>query len=995
MGHSNGLSIQLFEDHFSYEIKIEEGHSQPIRKGVYSDWNQEEDFKVHYSRVEFHFGQKCEAVFPDKKMVEYRNYYMPYGHFQEVPMYEEVTLKEISAGIDMQFVHSEEGTKYNVLVNDLADLSNFQLEVKGGESVWLENEELVIETKNGLIRENIPLSFAVNQNGTERVVQVRYQLDGRFLSFELADELESGEGLLIDPIPNLEWGTYTGGPEDEYSESVAIDTLNRIIVTGFSSSTSMIATTGAYDETMDGVFDVMLLCYNDAGSKLWGTYWGGTGYDRAYGIDISNDNNIYITGNTWSAGMGEPSSVHQDFQVNGDEAFVAKFDASGFKVWSTYYGGDQHDFGGVIAVDNENNCYITGHTYSTTLISFGAGMYKAFFSGTSNAFVAKFKDDGTIGWATYYGENLEEGWGLDLDSMANIYVSGGCQATFGIASPGTHDMTFGGLNDAFLSKWDSAGAFLWGTYYGSTGDDQSFGCVVEPDGHAYITGTTSSLTDMTFGGGYQPDPGSFQEGFCAKFRPDGTGVWATYVGGDGADYMYGIDMGADSTVVVAGMTLSSDLIALPDAWDDTWSALYDACFVSIDTSGDYRFGTYYGGTGHDETRDVAVSDRDLRIYMNGRTQTTTGMTTSGADSETYPGGLGDNFLTEWCNPILINIEMANSSTVCANSPDTVYITEPSAFTSFIWSTGSTDAEVYVDGLTTGEYYYYADGVDTNGCQTRSDTILVTYYEVGTYPVYGDVTELCPNDTLTMWTDSTDNTVAFEWITGGTDSLDIYTGFTEEGVEEYWVMITDTNGCVVSSDTGYVTVVDFPDPTITVDESPPYCEDDVINVSVAPTDEIEWSNSATTESTTYSWTDPGDYEVSVITTNSGGCSTYDTVTITISNCLGVDKQDKSVQVYPNPVKDQLFIKLDEDMQFQIFDASGRLIMEQYLVKGKKHVYDWAEFATGTYTLVFRNEKKVVSRKIVKIFQTSIIPFFTPYMITPQAFLAPVFLMISAL
>jgi hypothetical protein len=960
--NTNNLSVQLYDDHFSYEIKVEDEWSEGIRKGVYKDWASQKPFQVHYSRVEFYFGGEANDIRVNDPLKTYTNYINPLGSFYEVLSYEEVTYVDLYDQIDLEFISTETGPKYNFVLKAGADIEDIELEIKGGQKVFLANEQLHIETQNGELVEEIPLSFIRTFDGLEREVEVNYVLEGRKLKFELEGDLSVTDELIIDPIPDIIWGTYTGGPNNEFMEAVGIDNNNHVVSSGFSSSTSSIATSGAYDETFDGVFDISLMKFDESGNKLWGTYFGGDGYDRVYGLDISNDNNIYITGNTFSADMATPG-VHQEFQVNGDEVIVAKFTGAGVLVWSTYYGGDQHDFGAVIAVDADNNSYITGHTYSTTLIA-TAGMYKEVFSGASNAYVAKFDDLGVLDWATYYGEQLEEGWGIGLDADANVYISGGTQSSFGIATPGTHQLTFGGYNDAFLAKWDTDGDFQWGTYYGDAPNDQSYGLTVDREGYAYMTGITSSSTAIAYGDVYQPTQGSLDDGFLAKFRPNGTLVWGTYIGGEGADYAYAVDMGADSNLVVAGMTLSSEDIAKPSAYDDSWEGLYDGFVISIDSTGDYRFGTYYGGPAHDEPRDVDVSDADLKIVISGTTASNSGLTTPGADEELYPGGTGDTFLAKFCNPIFPDIEITSETNViCDNKVDTIYITDPGTFSSIVWSTLETTDFVTTEDFVPGDYVYYVDAVDTNGCSTASDTLNLVFFEADPVPVFGDKEYMCYDDTIQIWTDS--GYVAYDWVSGGTDTLDLYYGFDEAGDVPYWVNVTDTNGCIITSDTGWVEILPIPDATITLLTSGQLCEGDTIEVSVAENDEILWNNSEETAMTEYSWASLGDYEISVITTTDSGCVAYDTITVTIEDCdVGIDETAPfNLFIYPNPASDYLVIESEKALTLSIYSTSGQLVRRQDILEEKGTKIDLQTFSSGIYTFSFGDGEYILNKKVV--------------------------------
>ena len=100
--------------------------------------------------------------------------------------------------------------------------------------------------------------------------------------------------------------------------------------------------------TTGTITDIFIAKFNSSGTQQWNTTWGGD--DEDYGNDITLDNsgNIYITGSTYSFGVGY-----------GD-VFIAKYNNSGTLLWDTTWGGGSVDQGHGIALDSSSNIYITG-----------------------------------------------------------------------------------------------------------------------------------------------------------------------------------------------------------------------------------------------------------------------------------------------------------------------------------------------------------------------------------------------------------------------------------------------------------------------------------------------------------------------------------------------------------------------------------------------------------------------------------------------------------
>jgi hypothetical protein len=126
------------------------------------------------------------------------------------------------------------------------------------------------------------------------------------------------------------------------------------------------------------------------------------------------------------------------------------------------------------------------------------------------------------------------------DSVGNIYVVGTMSDAFGTLAKGDliYQATKGGLGDAFLSRWSADGKLTWLTFYG--GPDYDRGRDVKTDrlGNIYIGGKTVgalsfpnaivSSSDMPKIA--SPDT-SDNDGYIAKFNPNGGLIWGTFFGG--------------------------------------------------------------------------------------------------------------------------------------------------------------------------------------------------------------------------------------------------------------------------------------------------------------------------------------------------------------------------------------------------------------------------------------------------------------------------------
>jgi hypothetical protein len=124
----------------------------------------------------------------------------------------------------------------------------------------------------------------------------------------------------------LVYSTFAGGSAVDEALGIVIDSSGNAFVTGRTASPDFPTTTGAYDTTHGGIFDVFVMKLNAAGSGLlYSTYIGGTSSERAYGIAIDDAGNAFVAGYTegsdypTTAGAFDPS-----FNGGFSDVFVSK-----------------------------------------------------------------------------------------------------------------------------------------------------------------------------------------------------------------------------------------------------------------------------------------------------------------------------------------------------------------------------------------------------------------------------------------------------------------------------------------------------------------------------------------------------------------------------------------------------------------------------------------------------------------------------------------------
>src|SRR5204863_1555567 len=101
--------------------------------------------------------------------------------------------------------------------------------------------------------------------------------------------------------------------------------------------------------------------------------------------------------------------------------------------------------------------------------------------------------DPVLGYSSFLGgSGIDQGFGVAVDGANNTYITGStASASFPVSATAAQSGR-AALTDAFVTKLDPAGALVYSTYLGGTGDEAGHAIAVDSAGNAYVTGTTTS-----------------------------------------------------------------------------------------------------------------------------------------------------------------------------------------------------------------------------------------------------------------------------------------------------------------------------------------------------------------------------------------------------------------------------------------------------------------------------------------------------------------------
>ncbi len=858
-------------------------------------------------------------VIAEQKLDFFERYYTPQFGEQGATAYayQKITYQNVYPNIDWVLYINNNTVEYDFVVRPGGKVSDIKLQYGGTINLDIDRVgRLTATTPMGSVTEAAPVGF---QAADGKAIASFFKLDHNTVSFTTGDY--SGT-LVIDPT--LSWSTYYGGTGVETIRMgcTAGDHNGNVYLGGTTGSTSNIATVGSYQDTITGSTDVFLVKMNSNGVRQWATYYGGSGAENTYGIACDTFGNPFLSGYTASTSAIATSGAHQTTLGGGTDAFLVKFDTAGARQWATYYGGSAAEQGLAVCTDVSGNVLLTGYSQSTSTIA-TTGSYQSISGGGQDAFIVKFNSSGIRQWATYYGgSSTDQGLGITCDIYKNVFLTGYTQSSSGVATTGGYQTSYGGSQDAFLAKLDSAGAMQWATYYGGTGGERAYSLACDGAGNVYMTGTTTSTATIASTGSFQDTyGGGAGDAFLVRFSGSGSRTWGTYYGGSGNDAGYSLALSPLAGIYMTGLTSSSSGIAVAGTFQDTLNGTGDAMLIKFDTSGARLWGTYYGGESGDFGYGVYCNHQS-KVFIGGQTSSYTNIATTGAYQTTYGGGTYDAFIAKFDDCALTAPSViSGTDTVYRNAVYTYSVPIVSGATSYTWTLPSGWT-----GISSSNTINITAGINSDTIKVAANFLCGASMTIGkavyvaplpTITPAGNI-KICAGDSAILT--ATIGT-AYQWLQGGISVTGANNAtYAVHTANTYAIVVTNTNGCADTSLTDTLIVNLLPVPIITASGS-------VLGTGIYST--YQWNRNGTpiTGAVGQTYTivvTSGDYTVTV--TDSNGCAGTSAI-YTPGTGIHEISFGRTVSIYPNPVMDWLHIDATTPVVASISTMEGKLLTDR--------------------------------------------------------------------
>jgi len=514
------------------------------------------------------------------------------GWRTRVPTYGLVAYRALYPGIDLAF-HGSQGTlEYDWLLAPHAAAGRIRLAVRGAGRLRLDRQgDLLLQTAAGTLRQARPVAYQ-QISGQRRPVAARYSLRaGREVGLAVG-AYDHSKPLVIDPV--LSYATYLGGSDVDQGTGIAVDGSGYVYVTGDTFSSNF-PTVNPEQATFAGgtqYGDAFITKLTPDGSSIvYSTYLGGSADEDVWKIAVDSAGEAVVAVYTASTDFPLANAAQATYGGGPYDGFVSKLSADGSAlVYSTYLGGSGDDEGYGVALDGAGNAYVTGLTSSPDFPT-TANAAQGFFGGYYDAFVTELSSTGALVYSTYLGGSSDDdGYAIAVDGAGNAYVAGAtASANFPVSTNAYQPYFVGGCSknsctyDAFVAKISAGGASIaYSTYLGGSGDDEAEGIAVDGNGNAWVTGNTASTDFPTVNAAQTTFGGGPYDAFVAELSAaGGSTVYATYLGGSGDDAAFGLAVGPDGSVDVAGLTSSTDF-PVTNAVQGTYnSGSYDAFVAGL------------------------------------------------------------------------------------------------------------------------------------------------------------------------------------------------------------------------------------------------------------------------------------------------------------------------------------------------------------------------------------------------------------------------------
>ena len=705
----------------------------------------------------------------------------------------------------------------------------------------------------------------------------------------------------------FEWAKMFEGGQS-VGKSIVVDEKGNSYITGFFIGTvDFDPSPNVFMLNGTGGGDIFICKLDSQGNLVWAKGLQGSGPtsgssdDQGLSIAIDSIGNVYTTGFFRKTVDFDPGPNTFNLTVVGStpdnsDAFVLKLDSLGNFEWAFKMGNSQDgDVGNSIVADNNGFVYVTGvaagHFISKINSQNGNIVWSKNFTGSSGI----------------YGESVQ------IDKSGNVYSVGNFNNTADFdPSSNTYNLTSLNNYNAFISKLDSLGNFLWAKSFAgsSTSVSRAMSCVLDDFENLIIYGEFNGTVDFDPNVNISNSSVGSTSIYITKLDTSSNFIWSKTIEGarinDGvfdSDKSLNVDENGN-LYLIGNFQNTVDFNPSAAQFNLTSQGGTDIFICLLDSSGNFNNAFSFGSSGlstHDIGYSIAV-DKYLSIHS-------TGFFHDVVDFDPSSSIFNLNGQSNAPNIFILKLSQ------CTN----VYSTDV---------INSCDSYTWIDNVTYTSSNNTATHTIVNGSVNGCDSIVTLNLTINNSTTGTDVVNSCESYT---WIDN------ITYTSSNNTATHTLTGANVNGCDS----IVTLNLTIINIDSSITSNT----PTLTANQSgASYRWLDCDNGYAVINGETSQSFTATTN---------GNYAVEVTV---GSCvDTSSCMNIIISSI--VEHDEIGFDLFPNPTNENITITINEIGKFTqlyITNIDGKIVYSIANISNNKLFIDVSKLEKGIYFVNINNE-----------------------------------------
>ncbi|KFC20493.1 T9SS type B sorting domain-containing protein [Chryseobacterium sp. FH1] len=636
--NSPGLNVQIKKNGFSYDVyeterkdlkKQKSVPSEPVGKMEVSDLSIK--YKYHRVNIDFLDSNENIQIKAEGKSEDYENYYN-LQHKKEgvsfVHRYRKITYKNLYHNIDLVFFKPDDSTK-PVEYNFLVHPGGKISDIK------MKFKGAKTKLKDGKLSMNLRFGEMQEnipnswiENDRKQSIDVNYKDLGN-QTFGFDSSINNSDRtIVIDPVPTRIWGSYYGGSGDETTASMMADDQNNLYATGSTNSVNNIATSGSYQVTLNGNTDGFIFAIDDDGNRLWSSYYGST-YTDNFGKSVVFNNKIYIIGYS-AVSAGTQTYPNANFSYTPFQGILVSFNFNGTFVDEKKF-TSTYNYTGIstLTVDDKNNClYLIGQTHPTGFVA--QNQIGSYSPGYIDlaTFIIKLKTDNSTEWTKLINREYVVNSSYVSPDDKLCLIGWAFSNLYLTITPDAVQKTKNYNYVGYYGEFDSKGTQLYGTYLGGFASSEEVSFARRIGNTIIYSGFNASLPP--YGKFIRKVDTTTGQLIFSKYYANISSLsdTASYIDEKGNTYLWGH---ADTR----------GFFPTPNAYNSSYGNIY---LMKVDSESNTVWATYYGGYDYPHM----YKGKNGSVYFSGRANSSSfDIATSGAFQNYFAGGYADGFLAKF------------------------------------------------------------------------------------------------------------------------------------------------------------------------------------------------------------------------------------------------------------------------------------------------------------------------------------------------------------